>query len=226
MQRLAVNWGQWINLVFRQNTPTLYFRSPFMKIKLKACLALLFGAALLTSCDTCEKPTVTELTTEDTDWLVYVKPVPANGIPDTVRFVNQANVPVKYVRTQLQSFQVPGEGYSVSDKCVEKIDVEANAVIQDVRGQMPGLATYILRKPNELVVQLLVQQLGVHEIDEKNPTHQSIELGGQTYHQVFEVNVPGNDTDNAGKLKKLYFNKSHGFIRVEFYGGKYLQLQV
>ena len=196
-----------------------------MKNKLPLCLALVLGTTILTSCENCETPTVTQITTEDTNWLAYVQPTPADGKPDTIRFVNEANAPVKYVRTQLQSNQVPGEGYTVTDKCVEKIDIEASAVIQDVKRKMPGLATYILRKPNDLDLKLMVEQLGTFEIDENNPTHPSIELGGLTYHNVFEVSVPGNDTENAGKLKKLFFNKTHGFIRVEFYGGKLLQLQ-
>ena len=196
-----------------------------MKINQTIGAALLFGAVLLTSCETCETSTITPVTEEDTSWLAYTQPVPAGGKPDTIRFTNEANGVTKFIRTQYYTSNVPGEGYSFEDKCIEQLDTQASAVIQDVARKMPGLATYILKKPNELEVKLLVEGLGTYEIQEQTPTHASITIGDNTYLNVFEVNVPGNDTDNPGKVKLVYFNKTQGFIRVEFYGGKFLQLQ-
>ena len=196
-----------------------------MRTTLKASLTLLLGAALFTSCETCDTASITPVTDEDKSWLAYTQPLPADGKPDTIRFINDTNAIFKFVRTQLHSAQVPGDGYSYNDKCIDQIDTQASAVIQDVTRKMPGLATYILRKPNDLQVKILVENLGTYEIDEQNPTHPSITIDGEVYQDVFEENVPGNDTDNKGKVKKILFNKEHGFIRVEFYGGKFLQLQ-
>ncbi|MBC5994329.1 hypothetical protein [Pontibacter cellulosilyticus] len=196
-----------------------------MRTTLKASLTLLLGAALFTSCESCETATITPITEEDKTWLAYIQPLPADAKPDTIRFVNEKNEDFKFIRTQLHSTQIPGDGYSYDDKCIEQINTQASAVIQDITRKMPGLATYILRKPNELQVKLLVENLGTYEIQEQNPTYPSITIDGVVYEDVFEQDVPGNDTDNKGKVKKIYFNKEHGFIRVEFYGGKLLQLK-
>ncbi len=182
------------------------------------------GLALLTSCENCETPTTAQLTLEDTNWLAYVNPVPSDGKPDTIRFTNEVNATIKFVRTQLHSATVPGDGYSFEDKCIEQMDTQASSVIQDVARKMPGLAVSILRKPADLKVHLLVDGLGVYEIDEQNPTHPSLTVNNKVYANVFEVNVPGNDNDNKGKVKQILFNKTDGFIKVDFYGGKHLQL--
>lgn len=195
-----------------------------MKTTLKTSLALLFGAAILTSCETCENASITPITDEDTSWLSYTKPVPSDGKPDTIRFSNETGAEVKFIRTHLSSSNVPADGYSFDDKCIEKMDTQASAVVQDVTRKMPAMATYILKKPNDLQLKLLVDKLGTYDLDEQNPTHASKEINGITYQNVFEITMNGNDTDDKGKLKKIYFNKAFGFIRVEFYGGKLLQL--
>ncbi|MEJ8800659.1 hypothetical protein [Pontibacter sp. H249] len=196
-----------------------------MKTTLKTSLALLFGAVLLSSCEKCDTATTTELTEADIDWLSYTDPVPTNGKPDTIRFENEVEAEVKYIRSQLYSNSVPGEGYSFDDKCIEQLDTQASAVIVDVARKMPGMATYLLKRPNDFKVQVLVENLGTYDINTAAPTHATIDIDGKTYQNVYEINVAGNDTYNAGKLKKLYFNKDKGFIRIEFYGGKFLQLK-
>ncbi|GAB3203243.1 hypothetical protein ABID22_000958 [Pontibacter aydingkolensis] len=196
-----------------------------MKFTLKTCLALLFGSVLFTSCENCKSPSITTFTETDTDWLAYTADAPTDGKPDTIWFTNDAGADIKFTRTQLYANNLPGDGFTFDDKCIDQMNAQAGAIIQDVTRKMPGLATYILKKPNDLQVKLLVEKLGTYEIQEENPTHASLTIDGLTYVDVFEVSIPGNDTDDKGKVKLVYFNKTHGFIRVEFYGGKFLQLQ-
>ena len=184
-----------------------------MKTSVTTLCTLLFGAVLLSSCDKCGESTITMVTEDDAKWLVY------DG-KDTIRFVNEANLPVNYVRTRLTSENVPGEGYSLDDKCIDQLDTQVGNIIQDVRSQQPGLATYILRRPNNLTVQLLVEGRGAYEINESTPTYPSLEVDGTVYNNVFEVK---KDSTAATSVKRILFNKEVGFISVELYGGKKLR---
>ena len=196
-----------------------------MKTTFKTGLALLLGAVLFSSCEQCQTTSVTEVTEADASWLSYTKPVPTDGKPDTIRFANKDNAQVKFVRTHFYSSNVPADGYSFDDKCIEKMDTQVSAIIQDVKRRMPALATYILKKPNDLQVKLMVDKLGTYDINEESPTYATKEINGFTYQDVFEKEMQGNDTDDKGKIKKIYYNKAYGFIRVEFFGGEFLQLQ-
>jgi len=183
-----------------------------MKTPVTTICSLLFGAVLLSSCERCENATITMVTEEDAKWLVY------DG-KDTIRFVNESNQPIHYIRTYITPENVPGKGYSVDDKCVEQLDTQVSNVIQDVKGKQPGLATYVLKRPDELTVKLIVEGRGAYEIDETKPTHASLPVNGKTYPDVFEIK---KDSTANNTVKRILYNKQVGFISVEFYGGKKL----
>lgn len=198
-----------------------------MKITLKTGLALLFGSVILSSCENCDTATITPIQEQDIEWLVYDDNY-MDAVNDTIRYVNKDNKEVKYVRTSVFSNNVPGQGHSFDDKCVEQMDTQAQIIIRDASTsttKMPALATYVLRRPNSFDVKILVDQLGTFDIDEANPTHASLKIGDYTYENVYVVEKTGDETNDKGKLKKLYFNKTFGFIRVEYFGGSTMELK-
>ncbi|WP_242928691.1 hypothetical protein [Pontibacter vulgaris] len=181
---------------------------------LRPVLALAFGSFLLASCDKCE-PTYTQPTTEDLDWLVY-------DTKDSIRFVNESNKVFTYLRTNAYTQNIPGAGYSVSDDCIEKMDTQVVNVIQQVKNQQPGLAITILKTPEDLTVNLVVEDRGTYKIDKANPTFATLDLNGFTYNNVFEVKA---DSTKATSLKRLLFNKEFGFLSLEMYDGRKLDLK-
>lgn len=184
-----------------------------MKISLCSFFVLLFATAVLTSCEKCGDVTITQPTPADAEWLVYRQ-------SDSIRFVNESGDNVVYTRSGIFAQSLPGEGFTATDECIESVNVQIRTVIEDVRSRQPSLSTRILSKPGDLQVEVGVADLGVWEIDEQQPTYESLEVNGRTYSNVHEVLT--NSTQEGG-VKRILFNKEFGFLRVEFNGGKILQ---
>jgi hypothetical protein len=186
-----------------------------MKNALGSFFLLLSASAVLSSCEKCGNTVITEPTPEDVEWLVY-KP------GDTVTFVTETNTRVKYARSGIFAQTIPGEGFTATDECIEKVDVQLRTVMDAVAGTLPSLGTRILNKPEELVVEVNVSNLGVWEINEASPTLDSVAVNGITYRDVHEIKADSTTADGA---KHILFNKEFGFLKVEFFNGKLLQLE-
>ena len=189
-----------------------------MKASIKTILSLLFASTLFTACDKCGEATVTPITESDAEWLVYEN-------QDTIRYTSNTNETVKFILSNAFVENVPAEGYSISDDCIEKLDTQAGRIIQDVKQKWPGMATYILKKPGDLTVSLVLQGNKGINIDENNPTYATKNINGLNYQDVFEIKYDSTSSTKTGELKHLYFNKENGFIEVKYFGGKSLQLQ-
>lgn len=169
---------------------------------------------LFTSCKDCET-TSTQMDENDVKWLVYDR-------GEKVQFKNESGDTVIYANTNLRAEQVPWEGYKTSDDCIKHFDVQAYSVIQDQGKVYPGMMTYFLKKENSFDVLLNVELTGDHEIDIAQPTYASYEVNEVTYSNVFEV--VKTDSSKASNLKRLLFNQEHGFLSLELYDGKKLEL--
>lgn len=188
-----------------------------MKRTVTTVLSLLFGSLFLYSCETCENPKITEPTDVDYDWLVYK--INENESPNFENESNQLIESYKYIGFNSQN--VPAEGTSLADDCLEKLDTQVIAQIADTTKRYPALYTYILKRPNDLEVRLAVDSRGDWAIDETKPTYQSLEVNGYPYLNVFEVKP---DSVRTNSVKKILFNKDFGFLQVDFYDGKQLRL--
>ena len=138
-------------------------------------------------------------------------------------FINEKAEEVLFVNTLLNAQQVPGEGFNVADDCIERYDMQAMSIIKNAQKNYPGLATYFLKRPDKFEVTLLVENQGEYTIDESQPTYPSVEVNSTVYSNVFEVIK--TDSSKATNLKRLLFNKEFGFISVEYYDGRKLELK-
>src|SRR5688500_4742138 len=102
----------------------------------RSLLLLFLAASALTSCEKCGNVLITEPTPEDSEWLVYRQ-------NDTTAFQTETNDTVRYVRTGIYAQNVPGEGFTVEDECIDQIDVQVRAVMEDVADAQPYLGTRI-----------------------------------------------------------------------------------
>ena len=186
-----------------------------MKISLSSFLLLLVATALLSSCEDCGNVIISEPTEADAAWLVYRQ-------KDTIRFVTELNETVAYTRTGIFAQNIPGEGYSATDECIEKINVQVRTLIEDVNDVHPPLGTRILSKPDGLLVDIGVADQGFWEINEQDPAFDNLEVNGETYTNVYEAVT--NSTE-VGRVKRILYNKEFGILSVEFNGGKILKLK-
>ncbi|GAA4438261.1 hypothetical protein GCM10023188_33450 [Pontibacter saemangeumensis] len=191
------------------------------KTVLKLFTVMLFAAAGLTSCEKCGNVLITEPTPEDSEWLVY-------KLNDTTAFQTETADIVRYTRTGIYAQNVPGEGFSMEDECIDQIDVQVRTVMEDVQNVQPYLGTRILSKPDDLVVEVAVGEnvndkaveIGVWEIDENNPSYDSLAVNDKMYYDVFEVNP---ENTKANSISQILYNKEFGFLSVSFYSGKKLE---
>ncbi|PKV76219.1 hypothetical protein [Pontibacter ramchanderi] len=175
---------------------------------------------LFTSCKDCET-TTTQFDQKDVEWLVYER-------GDTIRFLNETGDTVTYANTALIAEQVPGEGYNISDNCIGHFDVQAFSVMEDIAKttpgttKSPGIATYFLKRENSLEVSLAVNERGEYKLNLAQPAYPSVEVNDMLYTDVYEVT--NNDASKATNVKRILFNKQHGFLSVEFHNDKKLEL--
>ena len=134
-----------------------------MKRSVTSIFGLLFGSLFFYACETCDNPTITQISEADVSWLVYKE-------KSLVNFENEVGniVPYKFASAVAQN--VPGEGQSLNDDCIDKLDSQAALTMQDTTRRHPQLVTYILKRPDSLFVKLSVQNRGDWTIDKDNPT--------------------------------------------------------
>ena len=186
-----------------------------MKISLLSFFVLLFATAMLTSCEKCGNVTVTQPTPAEAEWLVYKQ-------KDSIRFVTTTGSNVVYTRSGIFANQFPGEGFTATDECIEKVDIELRTVMEDVKDMQPALSTRIFTKPGDLLVEIGVAGQGAWELNEQQPTYETFEVNGKVYHNVHEVIT---NSTKAGDVNRILFNKEFGFLSLEFNGGNVLQLR-
>ncbi|PTX21313.1 hypothetical protein C8N40_102289 [Pontibacter mucosus] len=183
-----------------------------MKTTVTSFLLLLFASATLSSCESCGEISITEPTVEDTKWLVY-------GQNDTALFKID-NDTIMYLRTGTYVQNVPGAGYSINDECIDKRDTQLTNIIEDKERKLPYMGTYILKKPDSLIVKIGVGSKVAWEIKNTDVTKEEV-IHGKPYSNVYEYTAtPTADTDPT----KVLFSKEYGFLRVELKNGKTLEL--
>lgn len=189
-----------------------------MKHSLKLAGVVMLATLLFTSCKDCDT-TTTQFDEKDVEWLVYDR-------GDTIRFLNEGGDTVTYTNAALIAEQVPGEGYNISDNCIGHFDVQAYSVMEDVvknsTTRSPGLATYFLKREKGLEVSVAVNERGEYELNLAQPTYPSVEVNDVLYADVYEVT--NNDASKATNVKRILFNKQHGFLSLEFHNDKKLEL--
>ena len=186
-----------------------------MKLSLSSFFILLFATAVVTSCEQCGNVTIMEPTAADVAWLVYRQ-------KDSIRFETELNENVTYARSGIFAQNIPGEGFSPDDECIENINVQVRTLIEDVKDKQPPLGTRILTKPDDLIVEVSVADQGVWEINEQEPTFASIEVNGKSYSNVYEIKP---NSTAANSVKRILYNQQFGFLSLEFNNGKKLELK-
>jgi len=186
-----------------------------MKRSVTSIFGLLFGSLFFYACETCDNPTITQISEADVSWLVYKE-------KSLVNFENEVGNIVSYRFTSALAQNVPGEGQSLDDDCFERLDSQAFLTMQDTTKKYPALSTYILRRPDSLSVRLSVESRGDWAIDKDNPTYPSYDVNGLQYFNVFEIKP---DSLRPSSVKQILFNKQFGFLYVGFYDGKSLTIR-
>ncbi|MCX2741093.1 hypothetical protein [Pontibacter anaerobius] len=188
-----------------------------MKTTVKSFFLLMFASATLAACDNCGDISITEPSTEDSQWLVY-------GTGDTALFRNEAGATITYLRTGIYAQNVPGDGYSISDDCIDKRNTQVTNIIEDKERKMPYLGTYILKKPDSLIVKIGVGNKNAWDIKDTDQT-QTVTVGeGESQITYNNAYVFEADSTAADSPKEVYFSKDKGFLKVELYNGKKLEL--
>lgn len=185
-----------------------------MKHSLKLAGAFILATFLFTSCKDCDT-TVTQFDEDDVAWLAYEQ-------NDTVHFLTELGDTVQYRNVGMRAEQIPGEGFNISDDCIERYDVQAYAILEEKTKKSPGLMTYFIKRENSFLVGLAVENNGEFKLDMAAPTYPSLEVNGTPYLNVYEV-LQTNNTE-AGRVKRILFNQSYGFLSIELYGDKKLEL--
>jgi len=178
-----------------------------MKSRFTLLLSFVAGALLLSSCDKCGTATYAEPTAQDLEWLVYEQ-------NDSIKYVNQDNVPLIFTRVNAVTNQLPGQGFSASDDCIERYDVQYATTMQDLKNQHPTFGTVVSRLSDTLLVQVMLENRGIYTIDVDNPDFPVKEVNGKEYTDVYEINA---DSTRTYSLKHLLFNKTHGVLSYELY---------
>jgi hypothetical protein len=186
-----------------------------MKHTLGSLFLLLAASAALSSCEKCGNSTVSEPTPEDVEWLVYKQ-------NDTINFITETSDTVNFTRTGIFAETIPGEGFTATDECIDQWNVQTRTVIGGEALEQPQMGTRVLSTPNELVVAISVGENGLWELDKQNPSLDSVQVNGMTYHNVFEIKPDSSGTEG---VKHILFNKDYGFLSVDFYNGKQLKRQ-
>ena len=191
-----------------------------MTQSIKLVGVVVLATLLFTSCKDCDT-TTTQFDEKDVEWLVYER-------GDSIRFLNEVGDTVTYTNTALTAEQVPGTGYNLSDNCIGHFDVQAYSVMQDVARnntgttKNPGIMTFFLKRENSFDVSLAVDQRGEFKLNLAQPTYPSVEVNDVLYTDVYEV--MNNDDSKDTNVKRVLYNKQHGFLSLEFYNNKKLEL--
>ncbi|OKL38443.1 hypothetical protein [Pontibacter flavimaris] len=184
-----------------------------MKTTVKSFFLLMFASATLASCENCGEISITEPTAEDSQWLVY-------GTGDTALFRNEEGDTLTYLRTGIYAQNVPGDGFSVTDDCIDQRNTQVTNIIEDKERKQPYLGTYILKKPDSLIVKIGVGSKSAWEIKSSDVT-QEVTVGETVYPEAY---VFAGTTTTADEPRTVYFTKDEGFVYVEMNNGKKLEL--
>lgn len=176
-------------------------------------LGFLCSLLLLSSCNDCTT-SVAQFENGDSDWVVY-------GTGDTLRMVDEQNNAFTFVNTRVSSDPVPGEGFAVSDACIEQYDTRRASVMQETSQpirRLPGLTVIARRRPNDIQVSLVAVNRGELLIPDINtPQHAQLDINGFTYSNVYEV---VNEAPAPDGLRRVLFNREYGFLQVEYAAGE------
>lgn len=182
--------------------------------------ALCCGTLFLSSCNDCSTSVTTPFEPEETTWTVYT-----NGAK--LLMADELDSVYTFTHTQLSSVPVPGEGFEVSDACIEQYDTRRVSVMQESsapKKKLPGLSVIALKRPNDLQVTLAVSNRGNFQIPDINtPQHASLVVRGVTYTNVFSIINPDSSTQG---VSRILFNREYGFLRVAYYNDKTLKNKV
>ncbi|WP_157578845.1 hypothetical protein [Pontibacter roseus] len=174
-----------------------------------ACL-LLFSA-----CNDCST-SVSQFENGDSTWTVY-------AAQDSLQMLAENDTVYTFVNVRTSSEPVPGEGFDVTDACIEQYDTRRVSVMQqaDTPRRFPALTVIAQRRPNDIQVSLAVAGRGTLLIPDVNtPQHASLPVNGFTYTNVFDVAA----ADSTGSdVKRILFNREFGFLQVEFFRGRTLK---
>jgi hypothetical protein len=132
-----------------------------------------------------------------------------------------------FTHTQLNSVPVPGEGFEVTDACIEQYDTRRASVMQETgtpKKKLPGLSVIALKRPKDLQVTLAVSNRANFQIPDINtPQHASLVVRGVTYTNVFSIINPDSSTQG---VSRILFNREYGFLRVVYFNDKVLKKKV
>lgn len=186
-------------------------------VKTAALFSLL--AFLFSSCKDCET-TVTEIELEEAQWLVYER-------GDTARFLNELGEEVNYVHATLRTDPVPGTGTSINDDCISHYDRQAFSIMENRNGENPALVTFLLKRRESFKVNLALMYFGGQSVAEYNlditdTPAEFVEINGKRYFDVYEVVMP--EETKPTYPKRILFNKTEGFLSVDFVNGKKLEI--
>jgi hypothetical protein len=184
-----------------------------MKKSFTSILMALAGALLFSACEKCVNPTISEITIDEAAWMMQER-------GDKLIFKNEKGERVRYDVTAKQSQTVFPEGVSMEDDCIERLDTQAILIMQDSTTTLPQLAIYLYKSLSDLEVRLAVQNGGDHEINENTPVHATKEINGVTFSNVYELSPV---TPKENDIKKIFFNKEHGFLYVEYNNGAFIE---
>jgi hypothetical protein len=177
-------------------------------------LYLLLGCSLLalSSCKDCST-SVAQFENGENTWTVYnsgAQLFMRDGT-DTVRFVN----------TRAISEPIPGEGFSLSDACIEQYYTRRVSTMQDPSGRLPGLSVVAIKQPDTIRVSLVVINRAEFLIPDINtPQLATQTINGNTYTNVFDLQ---DETATAPTgVRRILFNREFGFLQVEYASGRVL----
>jgi len=190
----------------------MLYNTFIMKKALTLALSLFCTAALLSSCEQCGTPVITEPTAADSAWLVYAK-------EDSAIFEDKAGNRIKYTATDSISQTVLGADVDPGSNCFDKLDTNSIVILKDKAKVFPALATFIYKTPTKLEVRLAVESSEEKVLTIDSPTYASKVINGVTYENVYEVTMQKLKDYSA---KQVLFNKEYGFLYIELHNGKTL----
>lgn len=172
------------------------------------------GLLGLGACNDCTTSVAT-FENGDSNWTVY-------NARDTLLMVDDTDIVRVFVNSRVNSDVVPGEGFDVTDACIEQYYTRRSSVMQHAASPrlFPALTVVALKSPETVFINLVVAQRADLPIPDINtPQHAQLTLEGVTYQNVFDIN---SDDSDSNDVKRILFNREFGFLHVEFTNGRTL----
>jgi hypothetical protein len=177
-------------------------------------LTVAVSLLLFSSCNDCTT-SVARFGEDDSDWTVY-------EARDTLLMVDDTDIVRVFVSTRVNSDPVPGDGFDVTDPCIEQYYTRRSSVMQHAASPrlFPALTVVALKTPETVRINLVVAQradLPIPDID--TPQHAEYTLEEVTYQNVYDIT---NEESGPDGVQRILFNRTYGFLRVEFADGRTL----